>query len=83
VYSALYVHVDDYMLSLGSKVIVLCVLSCGDLVEFKRVCGGCRHWAATELGCKFLAWWQPVLGTGWVEREREIVARLRERLSAV
>jgi len=21
-----------------------------------------------ELGCIFLAWWQPTLGTGWVER---------------
>jgi len=56
------------------RVIVLCVLSCGDLIEFKRVCGGWRHWAAMELGCVCLAWWQPALGTRWVE----IVARLRE-----
>jgi len=47
---------------------VLCVLSCGDLIEFKRVCGGCRHWAAMEFGCVCLAWWQPALGTRRVER---------------
>jgi len=60
--------VGNYILSIGSEVIVLCVLSCGDLVEFKRVCGGWTHWAATELGCACLAWWQPPLGTRWVER---------------
>jgi len=32
------------------------------------MCGGWRHWAATELGCVRLAWWQPALGTRWVER---------------
>jgi len=47
---------------------VLCALSCGDLIEFKRICGGCRHWAARELGCVCLAWWQPALGTRQVER---------------
>jgi len=32
-----------YILSTGSEVIVWCVLSCGNLTEFKRMCGGGRH----------------------------------------
>jgi len=32
--------VGNYILSIGSEVIVWCVLSCGDLIEFNRVCGG-------------------------------------------
>jgi len=31
VYRALYVYVGNYILSIGSEVIVLCVPSCGDL----------------------------------------------------
>jgi len=46
---------------------VLCVLSCGDLIEFKRVCSS-RTWPSSEFGCVCLAWWQPALGTRWVER---------------
>jgi len=60
--------VGNYILSIGSEVIVLYVLSCGDLIEFKRVCGGWKQWPATELGCVCLAWWQPALGSRWVER---------------
>jgi len=37
--------------------------------KFMRICGDWRHWATTELGCVFLAWWwQSALGTRWVER---------------
>jgi len=43
------------------------VLSSDDLIEFKRVCGGWKHWAATELGCVCLAGWQPAWGTRWIE----------------
>jgi len=47
---------------------VLCVLSCGDLIEFKRLCGDWTHWATMESGCVRLAPCQPVLGTRWLER---------------
>jgi len=29
---------------------VLYILTCGDLIEFKRMCGSWTHWASTELG---------------------------------
>jgi len=40
----------NYILSIGTKVIVLCVLLCDNLSVEK--CGGWTHWAtAKELGC--------------------------------
>jgi len=53
---------------LDQRLIVLCVRSRGNFIEFKRVCGDWRHWAVMELGYVCLAWWQPTLGTRWVER---------------
>lgn len=38
------------ILSIGSEVIVWCVLSCVDLVEFKRRCGGGTHQARHGIG---------------------------------
>jgi len=35
----------NYVLSIGSQVIVWCVLSHGDLIEFKRRCDGGTHQA--------------------------------------
>jgi len=40
VYRALYVQVGNYILSVGSEVIVLCVLSCGDLSSKEYVVVG-------------------------------------------
>jgi len=36
---------SNYILPIGSEDIVWCVLSCGDLIEFKRVYGGWVHQA--------------------------------------
>lgn len=40
----------NYILSVGSEVIVWCVLSCGDLIEFKRQCSGGMHQACYRIG---------------------------------
>jgi len=40
VYRALYVQVGNSILSIGSEVIVLCVLSCGDLSSRENVVAG-------------------------------------------
>jgi len=40
VYRALYVYVGNYILSVGSEVIVLCVLSCVDLSVRECVAAG-------------------------------------------
>jgi len=49
----------NYILSIGSEVIVWCVLSCSDLIEFKR-----RYTnPAMESGCVCLVWQQPTKPT--------------------
>jgi len=53
---------------------VLCVFSCGDLIEFKRVCGG-RTLGCHGIGMCMSGMVATCLGN-WMGRE--IVARLRE-----
>jgi len=40
----------NYILSIGSEVIVWCVLSCGNLIEFKRMCDSRMHQACHRIG---------------------------------
>jgi len=44
------VYMANYILSIGSEVIVWCVLSWGNLIEFKRMCGGGKHQASHGIG---------------------------------
>jgi len=77
VYRALYVYVGNYVLSIGSEVIVLYVLSCSDLSE--RKCA-----AAKDTGP--LSNWMCVSGMETClgnEIGTEIAARLRERALGV
>lgn len=63
----LYVQVDNFILSNLSEVVVLYVFPYGNLIEFMKVYGGCRHLVIMELGDVCLSWWQSALGTRQVE----------------
>lgn len=77
---------EKYILSIGSEDIVWCVLSCGDLIEFKRVYSGQMHWATTELGCVCLLWWKLAKravsegGATWQDAVLERLMGIREPL---
>jgi len=78
VYRVLYVEVGNYILSIGSEVIGLCVLSCSDLSI--RECGEAGTLSRRGIRMDISAMVAACLGN-W--KGREIVARLREKPSAV
>jgi len=61
VYRALYVQVGNYILSIGSEVIVWCVLSCSDLSL--RECVAARH--TGRPGNWDVCLWQDIYQLSW------------------